>query len=126
MHIYSRLFLAFMTLCALGPAVTAAAQPCHDDVQKFCADVKGGAHAVAKCLTEHAADLSEACKAHRKEMRHAAQEKTEKISPACKNDAQTFCKGVPSDRLWACLKSNKAALSDACNAAIDKEPAKQN
>lgn len=37
--------------------------PCKEDRAKFCADVKPGGGAVPKCLAEHDADLSAACKA---------------------------------------------------------------
>jgi hypothetical protein len=39
-----------------------AQQACSEDIQKFCKDVKPGGGRIAKCLKEHACDLSPACK----------------------------------------------------------------
>ncbi len=35
---------------------------CKADVQKFCADVEHAKGKIHECLTQHAADLSDACK----------------------------------------------------------------
>ena len=39
-----------------------------------------------------------------------------KAKGACKADVDKFCKGIKpgQGRIWACLKSNEAQLSDAC------------
>ena len=39
-----------------------AQQVCAEDIQKFCKDVQPGGGRIAKCLKEHACDLSPACK----------------------------------------------------------------
>lgn len=50
-------------------------EACHDDVEKFCADVKPGKGRIMKCMKEHKEELSAACKeevASAKEMRKKA------------------------------------------------------
>lgn len=42
---------------------------CHEDVQKFCADVEPGKGRMMKCMRKHRADLSEACKTEMKDAR---------------------------------------------------------
>jgi len=39
-----------------------AQQACAEDIQKFCKDIQPGGGRIAKCLKEHACDLSPACK----------------------------------------------------------------
>ena len=39
-----------------------AREACDADIQKFCADVKGGKGRIMKCLKKHSAELSPACK----------------------------------------------------------------
>lgn len=36
-------------------------EACHDDMEKFCADVKAGKGRMMKCMKEHKAELSAAC-----------------------------------------------------------------
>jgi hypothetical protein len=40
---------------------------CGTDIQKFCANVERGKHAMRSCLESHQSDLSAACKAARAE-----------------------------------------------------------
>ncbi|WP_295905332.1 cysteine rich repeat-containing protein [uncultured Bdellovibrio sp.] len=50
-------------------------EACHDDVEKFCADVKPGKGHMMKCMKEHKEELSASCKeevASAKEMRKKA------------------------------------------------------
>lgn len=101
-----------------GAATDASVQPCHDDVQKFCADAKPGKGGVAKCLKEHEADLSQACKAHLQAMKDYVREARE----ACGNDVKKLCKDVKPGRgrVVACLKEHEGELSDACKAEMKR------
>jgi len=61
-----------LVLMALGFSMNAFADgwakgPCAEDVKKLCSDVEKGEGRVIKCLKEHEAQLSEACKAKRDE-----------------------------------------------------------
>mgnify|MGYP001552058749 FL=1 len=104
--------LSFIAAPSAWSAPDDVLQPCHDDVQKFCAKVKPGRGRMSRCLNEHEADLSEACKSRLQEMRgHMAEARA-----ACSDDAKKFCKdaGRGHGRIIACLKSHEAELSDAC------------
>lgn len=104
--------LCFAAAPSAWSAPDDALQPCHDDVQKFCAKVKPGRGRVSRCLQEHEADLSEACKTRLQEMREHVTEARE----ACRDDAKRFCKdaGRGHGRIVACLKSHESELSEAC------------
>jgi hypothetical protein len=90
--------------------------PCADDVAKFCKDVKPGEGNIAKCLKEHAAELSPGCKDSIVEAKQKIQEFTE----VCGNDLKKFCKDVkPGEgRGLKCLKEHEQELSPACKAKM--------
>lgn len=87
-------------------------KPCQEDVRKYCAKVKPGRGRMSRCLKEHDADLSQACKAHLENMREHMLEARE----ACSDDAKKFCEDAKpgQGRIVACLKSHENELSDAC------------
>ena len=88
--------------------------PCKADVEKFCKDVKPGRGAVMKCLKEHDAELSEACKNRGEKMK----ERLEKVHTSCKADVENFCKDVKpcGGAIMKCLKEHDAELSEPCKA----------
>jgi hypothetical protein len=101
-----------LTLCICAPAGAQTKNPCADDVQKFCKDVKPGGGRLAKCMKEHEKDLSPQCKASIEETRAKAKEAHE----ACADDVQRFCKDVKpgGGRIVKCLKQNEKELSAEC------------
>jgi Cysteine rich repeat len=92
--------------------------PCSDDVQQFCQDVKVGQGRIAKCLQQHEAQLTAACRAYAKQKRA---EFTEAKS-ACTADAKRLCPEVKAGqgRVAACLKGHEADLSPACRDEFPK------
>lgn len=96
------------------PAAAAKRGVCHDDIQKFCKDVKPGAGRVNQCLAQHEAELSAACR----DARAQAMQRIEKFRQACAADMQKFCKDVKpgGGRVAKCLKANETQLSPACKA----------
>lgn len=92
------------------------AGPCADDVAKFCKDVKPGGGGMAKCLKEHANELSPGCKESIAEMKKKVQD----FSQVCKDDMVKFCKGVRpgGGRILQCLKEHEAELSPECKAKM--------
>lgn len=99
-------FVMFVT--ALG----ALAQPCAQDAAKFCSKVKPGEGRMARCLDEHQAELSPACKKNRMEMKEAIKE----VQKACKDEIPMYCGGPQSEesQVNACLWKNKDHLSRKC------------
>lgn len=86
--------------------------PCHDDIQKFCKDVKPGGGHVHACLGQHDADLAPACR----DSRRQAKERVAKFHQACDADVQKLCKDVKTGhgRVAKCLKTKEAELTPAC------------
>jgi cysteine rich repeat protein len=97
---------ALLSLAA--PASAQQGGPCAEDMQKFCKDVKPGGGAKMKCLHEHQAELSDACKKHLDEAQHA--------QGPCRADVEKFCKDVKpgGGRIQDCLYQHQADLSPGC------------
>ena len=91
---------------------------CRADEQKFCKDVQPGHGNIARCMKQHEAELSPACKEQITEVK----EKAEECEKECKIDAEKFCKDVKpgQGRIVRCLKQHKAELSPGCRACFKK------
>jgi hypothetical protein len=84
-HRFATTALAVAALFTAGAALAQPAgnggggmrQACQADFEKFCADVQPGGGARIRCLRQHAADLSDACKAA-----FAARQKAHDSQPA--------------------------------------------
>jgi hypothetical protein len=87
---------------------------CRADAEKFCKDVRPGHGNIARCMKQHEADFSPACK----ERIDEGKEKARDFIKACKANAEKFCKGVApgKGRILRCLKENEAQLSPDCKA----------
>jgi hypothetical protein len=100
--------------------VPAAAQDkaCADDAKKLCSDVPPGRGNVMKCLREHQADLSAACK----DRLQAAQTRVQETRQACQSDAAKFCADVAAGRgaVAKCLKQHESELSAECKADLSQ------
>jgi hypothetical protein len=107
--------MLFLSLVS-GNSVFAESGPCADDVAKFCKDVQPGGGAIAKCLKEHANELSPACKENLVEMK----KKINDFSEACKSDLSKFCNKVKpgGGRMLQCLKEHENELSPECKAKM--------
>ncbi len=127
MKTWTRLILsgatAFLLITAFfSSPVMAFGGPCKTDIEKFCKDKPKGRE-LAKCLTDHKADLSPTCKEKYRDMvgrlRHTFE--------ACQDDAEKFCADVKpgGGALVKCLVSHKAELSQGCKDATDKNKKKK-
>ena len=87
---------------------------CAADAKKFCSDVRPGGGRVYKCMTDHNADLTPACR----DRLAAAKARWDEFVAACKDDAGKYCKGIPagSGRILSCLKGRESDLAPACKA----------
>ena len=104
---------AFWTASAVAAAQN---QACADDVKQFCSDVPPGRGNVAKCLREHEADLSAACK----DRIQAAQTRAQEARQACQSDEAKFCADVSPGRggILRCLRQHESELSAECKASL--------
>eukprot|EP00899_Mesostigma_viride_P022799 jgi/Mesvir1/3703/Mv14989-RA.1 len=81
---------------------------CADDVEQFCADVPPGEGRVHKCLLEHRAELSDACRMEEDKLQ-ALEFSDVRLQPqlhrACGAEIDEFCKNVEPghSRVFACL-----------------------
>ncbi len=91
---------------------------CTVDLEQFCKGVEPGAGRIHRCLEEHEAQLSDACKQHVAQMR----ERTRTIEEACKDEVTKFCKSVSvgGGRVRNCLKRHEPALSPSCKTALEE------
>ena len=115
--------LAVLTgvLCLSIATVAAAeqsARPCRDDAARLCKDVQPGEGRVARCLKEHANELSPACKENIGKMK----EKVKEVKEACEQDAKKLCEDTKpgGGRIMQCLKQHESELSPACKEHMDK------
>jgi len=106
---------AGLCLVVLPRPSKSADDVCAADKTKFCANLDAKSGTVGKCLKEHEAQLSDACR--RQVAKAAAQAEVRK---ACKADVTSFCKSVQAGqgRIAACLKKHEGKLSSGCTAAL--------
>jgi hypothetical protein len=112
------LLLAALVFLQTGPlhAQDLGTGACRADAEKLCKDVRPGDGRMARCLKQHEASVSPACK----EAMAQARQKMQALREACRADAKQHCRGVKSGRgrMLACLKQNEAKLSEGCRAAM--------
>ncbi len=116
---FKMLFVIIFILCFFSfPAPARDAQdvtkngPCHDDIMKFCENVKPGKGRVLRCMRQYDKHLSDACRDHIGEVK----EKTRKFAKACREDTRKFCADVEAGRgtVYRCLKQHQTELSAVC------------
>lgn len=116
MRYAKRSIISALAAISFGLSATVLAEdtdrPCQADAKKFCADVKPGGGRLMKCLKEHEAELSPACRQKGQKIH----ERMEEMHEACKDDVANFCKDVkPGEgRVAKCLKEHEGALSAGC------------
>jgi hypothetical protein len=95
---------------------TAEEAPCLADVKKFCAEVSPGAGGIQKCLKQHEAQLSEACRTRV----DALLKEAGLTYAACREDIASFCSNVVpgAGRVVDCLNSNKDRLTSQCSTML--------
>jgi cysteine rich repeat protein len=86
---------------------------CRSEMDKLCKGVAAGEGRILKCLQEHDADLSDACRAY---VNTASQ------YVACLDDVLQLCPGTQPGgaRGMKCLRANQGKLSTECKNEIRK------
>lgn len=99
-----------------APAQELGTGACKTDAEKLCKDVQPGDGRLARCLKQHEASVSPACK----DAMIQARQKMQALREACAGDAKQYCRGVKPGhgRMLACLKQNEAKLSEGCRGAM--------
>jgi hypothetical protein len=107
-----------MVALALGLLLAVADHPCLADADRLCRGVEPGGGRVVRCLKQHEADLSQACKDNRKTFR----ERVEQIRETCNADAEKFCSAVVANRgaVARCLRGRLTQLSDPCRKSLEQ------
>jgi hypothetical protein len=103
---------AFCLVTAANVYAEEAAKPCAEDAAKLCKGVQQGEGRIARCMKEHEAELSPACKQNIAK----AKERVKEAAAACKADAEKVCKDVKpgGGRILRCLKQHEDSLSSEC------------
>ncbi len=100
---------------------------CANDIKQFCSTITPGGGRIVSCLfanndkitgqcTFAMIDASVALNATMASLRHLAK------TTSCRSDLRQYCRGIPAGggRLYRCLRSNKATLTDGCRSALPK------
>ncbi|MCU0732132.1 MAG: cysteine rich repeat-containing protein [Hyphomonas sp.] len=100
-------------------------EKCAKELQTYCKGVTLGEGRVAACLYAYEDKLSAQCAvAVYKGVDDfwAANANIQAYAKICSSDLLQYCSDVPAGggRLYACIKKNKATLTDACRAALTK------
>lgn len=113
----------FCLTVATGVKAEPAARPCAEDAARLCKGVQQGQGRVARCLKEHANELSPACK----ENIGKAKEKVRDFKQACRDDSAKLCKGTKpgGGRILQCLKQHESELSPACKEKMGQPRGRQ-
>jgi Cysteine rich repeat len=112
----------FCLAVATAASAEETARPCRDDAARLCQDVKPGRGAIAKCLKEHASELSPACKDNMVKAKKKIKEKAKEVKEACNDDAKNFCKDEKpgGGNIMKCLKQHESELSPECKEQMVK------
>jgi hypothetical protein len=114
-----------------GHASAEDANPCAEDIVKFCKDAKPGA--VMDCLEQHERELTDACRTYEAKMGGKKVEMREEVRrlkifrDACKEDMDKFCSDVKPGQggIEKCLSTHEGKLSAPCrerlNAAMEEK-----
>lgn len=124
MKLATRMFATALWIFILfAPAIVpsqAKEDVCKADAEKFCKGIEPGEGRILKCLNQHEAELSPACRETVSAWIQKLSERGEPVQPACKKDAARFCQGVTpgQGRIARCLKEHEAELSPECKEAV--------
>jgi hypothetical protein len=114
---------SFCLFIATGASAAQNSRPCVEDAAKLCQGVQPGGGRVAKCLKEHAKELSPACKSNIAKAKRKARE----FRQACGQDARKLCRDAKrgGGGIVKCLAQHQDELSPACKEKMAKPMGKK-
>lgn len=124
MKLATRMFTAALWISILFSLAIVPSQAkedvCKADAEKFCKGVEPGEGRILKCLNQHEAELSPACRETVSAWIQKLSERGEPVQPACKKDAARLCQDVPPGhgRVATCLMERMPELSPECRMAF--------
>ena len=113
---------AVTTCLAALPGPVAAEDPCAEDVQRLCPEVKTGGGRLARCLRVNEAKLSAGCRARVEADAQKARSLLEEFGRACRADVAQYCPGVEpgGGRVLGCLAQHQLEVSSSCQAQLNR------
>jgi len=120
------MLIALLLIVAGSEALSERADPCRGDRNRYCANVEKGKGRHRKCLVEHKAELSEACREHiaaveaRPDKRAPKGRRGDGLRKACSADLAERCPTAIGKRgkVMQCLRRNESDLSQPCQAKL--------
>jgi hypothetical protein len=111
--VFGVLLATTLGLLAVVAVARAAGEPCTAEINKFCKDVKPGEGRIIKCLREHDAELSGACRAN---------VNTFSLYQACLDDAVRLCPSMQPGgaEVIKCLRTHPNDLSTECHNELNR------
>jgi hypothetical protein len=120
-----RFVLGFVVALAVGAPVAAQGPgrdpgPCRADVEKHCAGVERGGGGLGRCLREHQAELTPACRDHLAARHEKMRARAEAVFAACESDLAKHCPGKEPGEggLMRCLRDHESDLTQPCKDAL--------
>jgi hypothetical protein len=122
---FSQSSVATTVQAKLAAAAAKLQSSCGDEIKNFCSTVTPGQGREVLCIEAHEDKLSPKClfdmHAAAKNLQITADTMKE-ATAACRGDVATLCGKTPAGqgRLLQCLMTNKASVSQACAASLQK------
>ena len=97
---------------------TAYPHPCQEDAERLCKDKKAGGGRIARCLYQHKAELSPACK----DKFDGFKKRLAEVRESCEEDAEKFCQAVQpgQGKIARCLRMHGPDLSASCKKDLEQ------
>lgn len=112
--------LTALLLCIAGVSPARAADPCLDDVKRFCSGTTVTRGAVRTCLRRNESALGESCRAKLDADDATARRVIREFGQACRVDLQQFCPAIEpgGGRMLGCLSQHQLEISSPCQSEL--------
>jgi hypothetical protein len=100
------------------PSPGLANGPCADDVNRFCADVKGKRGEVPACLRAKSSELTAECRQEVEDRDARIAQRVAIAESECSAELTKFCAGKPDYEKVKCLRGHFDELSEGCQLVV--------